>query len=224
MSGFNSIAGLAAPLNAANIDTDQMIPGRFLMKPRDFDYGSLLFHDLRFGARRDPNFVLNQPRYEKAEILIGGENFGCGSAREQAAYALLQYGIKAVFAPSFGDIFKRNCLNNGLLLGTIDSSAAAALCEAIRSRQGAHLSIDLSTQTIATEDGLVVQFGISDGDKRKLISGLDDVDLTRSQQPEIDAFENRLSSDPSWLVKPLGWDALRDLRAGTAKTDGESNV
>jgi 3-isopropylmalate/(R)-2-methylmalate dehydratase small subunit len=224
MGTFHNFSGLAAPLDLPNVDTDQMVPGRFLMKPRDYDYGSLLFHDLRVGARRDPNFVLNQSRYEKSEILIGGENFGCGSAREQAAYALIQFGIRAVFAPSFGDIFRRNCLNNGLLIGIVESSDAVALCETIRSHQGAHLAVDLAAQTITTDGGAVMRFRIDNGDKQKLLSGLDDVDLTLARQSEIDAFERKYMAGPNWLRMPLGQAALRNVEDNPAMGDGVPNA
>jgi 3-isopropylmalate/(R)-2-methylmalate dehydratase small subunit len=211
MSFVEKFSGLAAPLELANVDTDQMVPGRFLMKPRDFDYGSLLFHDLRFGKRRDPQFVLNQPRYEKTEILVSGENFGCGSAREQAAYALMEYGIRAVFATSFGNIFRRNCINNGLLLGTIAPGDVRKLCETISSRQGARLIIDAVAQTITDDDGDIVRFEIDRNDKQKLLGGIDEVDATLARQADIDGFERAHLAKVDWLYGPLGQDALKKL-------------
>jgi 3-isopropylmalate/(R)-2-methylmalate dehydratase small subunit len=168
--------------------------------------------------------VLNQARYEKAEILIGGDNFGCGSAREQAAYALIQYGIRAVFAPSFGDIFRRNCLNNGLLIGIIEARDAAMLDRAIRSEQGAHLAVDLIAQTVTMDDGSVINFRIGNGEKQKLLSGLDDVDLTLAERSKIDAFETRHMASSHWLNKPLGWSALRNVEEDAATRNGDSHA
>jgi 3-isopropylmalate/(R)-2-methylmalate dehydratase small subunit len=224
MGPFCNFTGLAAPLDVANIDTDQMVPGRFHINPPDYDYGALLFHDLRLGRNRDLGFALCQTRYDKSEILIGGENFGCGSAREQAAYALIQFGIKAVFAPSFGDIFRRNCVNNGLLLGIIDASAAVALCEAIRTHQGEQFSVDLEAQTVTTDDGTAVQFSIDADEKKKLLDGFDEVDRTLARRSEIDVFEANYMAAMGWLNKPLGWSASKHDKDEPTIKSGDSNV
>jgi 3-isopropylmalate/(R)-2-methylmalate dehydratase small subunit len=206
MPVFQNFTGLAVPLDRANVDTDQMVPSRFLMKPRDYDYGSLLFCDLLRGPRRDPEFPLNLERYSNPQVIVAGHNFGCGSAREQAAYALCDYGFRAVFGPSFGDIFRRNCLRNGLLVGVISAQDSASLRHTLRETPGAQLAINLQQQTITDPAGRVYRFQIDINDKYRLREEKDDIARTLEQETVIAAFERTLAAAVPWLHHTLHSD------------------
>ncbi|MFN7086701.1 MAG: 3-isopropylmalate dehydratase small subunit [Burkholderiales bacterium] len=202
MTPFTKLTAIAAPLALANIDTDKIIPARFLRRPRDPGYDPYLFYDLRFDGegREKPDFVLNQPPYRGAGILVAGANFGCGSSREGAVYALLDYGIRAVIAPSFGDIHYANELQNGMLPAILPEAVVARLCQQLRERPGAKLTIDLATQTVTGPDGAVHAFDIDPAAREKLLQGLDDIGLVMQHVAAIEAFEKRRHAALPWLA------------------------
>src|ERR1700719_3090530 len=162
MEKFRKIDAPAVPLAAPNVDADQIVPARFLRKPRRLGYGGFLFHDLRFGddGSEKPQFILTQPAYRAARVLVGERNFGCGSSREHAVYALWDYGFRAVIAPSFGDIFFGNSFMNGLLLIVLPEADVAALIAALAAKPGAHMQVDLAGQTVTGADGKAYRFDI----------------------------------------------------------------
>ncbi len=201
MRKFTSLTAVAAPIDAINLDTDQLIPARFIRKPRDDDYHVYLFHDLRFddsGAER-PEFVLNRAPYRDARILVGARNFGCGSSREAAVFALDANDFRAVVAPSFGDIFFNNCFKNGLLPVVLDEAVVDRLRAGLRDAPGARLTIDLETQTVTGPDGARHPFDVDPFRKHCLVNGLDDIALTLEHEAEIDAFEADYRREMSWL-------------------------
>jgi len=200
---FTRLAAVAAPIDLANVDTDRIIPARFLRKPRGTEgYARFLFHDERFdadGSERS-DFVLNRLPYREARILVVAENFGCGSSREAAVWALDAYGIRAVIAPSLGDIFSQNCYKNGLLPILLPADVAAGLRHEIHARPGLTLTIDLESQTVTTPDGAVRRFEVDPFRKEMLLTGRDEIELTLAYKAEIGAFEARLARDVPWLV------------------------
>jgi 3-isopropylmalate dehydratase small subunit len=200
MQPFTHLTGVAAPLPTANVDTDQIIPKQFLKTVERDGLGRGLFYDLRFdgdGRPRD-GFVLNQPAFRGAQVLIAGENFGCGSSREHAPWALLDFGIRCVIAPSFADIFYENCFNNGLLPLVLPAEAVAALQD--EARGGNHVfSVDLPSQTVTAPSGERHRFEIDPGRKRKLMEGLDAVGETLRREPDISAFEAHEALARPWL-------------------------
>jgi 3-isopropylmalate/(R)-2-methylmalate dehydratase small subunit len=187
MQPFDSLEADVCPLALSNIDTDQLIPARFMKSPRSEGYGRFLLHDLRFDEAGEPRpeFPLNDPRHAAAGIVIARRNFGCGSSREAAVYALVDYGIRCVIAPSFGDIFAANAVNNGLLPARIEEAAAERLLA--RLAGGGRLRIDLAAAT-ATVGDEVIPFDIDPVWRLKLLNGWDDIDMTRSYADAIDAF------------------------------------
>jgi 3-isopropylmalate/(R)-2-methylmalate dehydratase small subunit len=192
MEPISRFEGLAAPLALDNVDTDQIIPARFLRKPRDADYQRWLFHDLRFapdGSPR-PEFVLNRPPFDSATILIAGRNFGVGSSREAAVYALQAFGIRAVIAESFGDIHYSNALKNGLLPIRLPPERVRALREAAEGGQ-LRLAVDLERSVVVSPDGTEDAFAIPAFARDCLLRGLDEIGLTLTHLPEIEAFEAR---------------------------------
>jgi 3-isopropylmalate/(R)-2-methylmalate dehydratase small subunit len=193
MEPFRPLDAIAAPMAVANIDTDQILPARFLPKLRAEGLGPCLFRDLRFegdGSER-PDFILNRPPYREATILVTGRNFGCGSSREAAVYALYDYGLRAVVAPSFGDIFHANCLKNGLLPVALPDDTVTELLTAVEEWPGARLRIDLADQTLTAPDGETHAFAIDGMRKHMLLNGIDEIDYTLGLAAEIDAFERR---------------------------------
>jgi 3-isopropylmalate/(R)-2-methylmalate dehydratase small subunit len=188
MKAFKSFTGLVAPLDRPNVDTDQIIPKQFLKAVVRSGLAKGLFFDWR--NQPDSQFVLNQPRFEKAEILVARANFGCGSSREHAVWALADFGFRAVIAPSFADIFKNNCLKNGILTIILKPEETDAIFDAIKQRQDYHLAIDLPAQTVADEFGWSAHFDIDPFPKRCLIEGLDDIALTLLQDEKIKAHES----------------------------------
>jgi 3-isopropylmalate/(R)-2-methylmalate dehydratase small subunit len=184
---------LAVPMPATNIDTDQILPARFLSKLRSEGLGPCLFRDLRFGADNTerPDFVLNRRHYRDARILIAGRNFGCGSSREAAVYALYDGGFRAIIAASFGDIFHANCLKNGLLPVVLPESVIRELLTAATKSPGLHLTVDLESQTVATPDGKAHRFEIDGMRKRMLLQGVDEIDYTLGLTAKIEEFERR---------------------------------
>ena len=202
MTPFAKLTAVAAPLDAANVDTDQIIPARFLHKPRGPEFGRLAFHDLRFGAEgsEKPGFVLNQAAYRGAKILVAGANFGCGSSREAAVYVLWDFGIRAVVAPSFGDIHYGNELQNGMLPVVLPDEACRALRRQLRDSPGAQLSIDLEAQTVTGPDGAAHRFAIDPSQRERLLKGLDEAGLILQHIGEIEAFEARQRAETPWLA------------------------
>ena len=191
MEAFRKLTATAAPIQIANIDTDQIIPARFLKTPRSTDHGQFLFHDMRRG--RDGNlsedFILNQKEFKASGILVADNNFGCGSSRESAVYALHDAGIKCVIAPSFGDIFYTNSLKNGLLPIKLDRSIVQAIWKALASANSSEVEVDLESQTIHLLDGSTYGFEIDPFRKQCLLEGLDDIDLTLKHQESIEQHE-----------------------------------
>jgi 3-isopropylmalate/(R)-2-methylmalate dehydratase small subunit len=201
MDPFVRLSAVAAPIDLPNVDTDRIIPARFLRRPRESGYGPLLFHDVRFagdGSER-PEFVLNRPGYRDARILVTAENFGCGSSREMAVWALLDYGIRVVVGPSFGDIFFENCFKNGALAIVLPGDVAASLRRALAERPGTILTVDLESQAITGPDGVRIRFEVDPFRKCGLLSGQDEVALTLEHLPAIEAFETRRRAELPWL-------------------------
>jgi 3-isopropylmalate dehydratase small subunit len=201
MEPFRRLEGRAAPLALANIDTDQIIPARFLKTVERAGLGKGLFAGLRYGAGGEerPDFVLNQPAYRNTQILVAGDNFGCGSSREHAPWALVDYGIRCVIAPSFADIFFNNSTNNGLLLITLPPAEVEALMD--EARGGNHVfAVDLEAQTVTAPSGSVHRFDIDPGRKKKLLLGLDPIGETLQHAPDIDAFEARAKLREPWAA------------------------
>jgi 3-isopropylmalate/(R)-2-methylmalate dehydratase small subunit len=201
MKPFTTLTAIAAPLDMANIDTDKIIPARYLRKPREPGYDPYLFYDLRFDAegRERPDFVLNQAAYHKVGILVAGANFGCGSSREGAVYAMLDHGIRSVIAPSFGDIHYANQLQNGMLPVILPEQVCSRLCEQLRATPGAEITVDLKSQTVTAPDRAVHRFEIDPVYRERLLQGLDEVGLVMQYLPQIEAFEQRHYGEMPWL-------------------------
>ena len=202
MRPFDKLTGPAAPLPIANLDTDQLIPKQFLKTVTRKGLAKGLFYDFRFDfdGTPKPDFVLNQPAYQGVNILICGDNFGCGSSREHAPWALLDYGVRCVIAPSFGDIFYNNCFENGLLPIRLPAEEVHALMD--EARGGNHrFSVDLEAQTVTSPSGKVFQFDIHPGRKEKLLGGLDSIGDTLQQAPAIDSYETARARQTPWLEK-----------------------
>lgn len=191
MTPFKNFAGLVAPLDRANVDTDQIIPKQFLKAVVRSGLGRGLFFDWRLqpDGKENPDFVLNHPQYKGAEILVARANFGSGSSREHAVWALQDFGFKGVIAPSFADIFKNNCAKNGLLTIVLKPDEVDAIFAAVGKHRGYKLAVDLNTQTIADEFGWSARFEIAPFAKKCLVEGLDDVALTLAHDQEIAAYE-----------------------------------
>jgi 3-isopropylmalate/(R)-2-methylmalate dehydratase small subunit len=201
MEAFQRLDAVAAPMPVPNVDTDQVIPARFLRKPRKDGYGQYLFHDLRFddGGREKPEFVLNRAAYRGARILVADKNFGCGSSREHAVYALWDYGFRAVIAPSFGDIFYENSFKNGFLPIVLPVEATAALCRALEEKPGVRMQVDLAPQEVIGADGTRHRFDIDAFRKECLLRGIDELDFTLSHRAEIEAFERQQAQTAPWI-------------------------
>jgi 3-isopropylmalate/(R)-2-methylmalate dehydratase small subunit len=201
MQPFIRLTAVAAPLEMANIDTDQIIPARYLSKPRGPGYERWAFHDMRYepDGRENSGFILNQAPYRGAQILVTGPNFGCGSSREAAVYALLANGIRSVIAPSFGDIHYGNQLQNGMLPVTLPEETCQVLRRQLRDAPGAKISIDLGTQTVTGPDGGTYCFDIDENHKERLLQGLDDIGLVMKNINEIESFERQHHRELPWL-------------------------
>lgn len=193
MKAFRQHTGNVVPLDRANVDTDQIIPKQFLKRIERTGFGEFLFYDWRFkpGGELDESFVLNEPRYRDATILIAGKNFGCGSSREHAPWALDDYGFRAIIAPSFADIFANNCMKNGLLPIVLPECEVAGIMERARSEDGYQLTVDLEQRLVTDRNGLSVSFVIDDFQQHCLLEGLDDIGLTLQYEADIAAFEAR---------------------------------
>jgi 3-isopropylmalate/(R)-2-methylmalate dehydratase small subunit len=210
MEKFVRSEGLVAPMDRANVDTDAIIPKQYLKSIKRTGYGPNLFDEWRYldhgepgmdhsKRRLNPEFVLNQPRYRGATVLLARENFGCGSSREHAPWALLQYGFQAVIAPSFADIFYNNSLKNGLLLIRLDAQSVDRLFKEAAGAAGYRLAVDLEAQTVTTPGGERFKFDIDPFTKHRLMNGLDEIGLTLEHADKIRAFEARQRSRQPWL-------------------------
>ncbi len=201
MNKFTTLTGVAAPLKITNVDTDMIIPKQYLKTIKRTGLGAGLFSELRFNAdgSENPDFVLNKPAYRKAEILVAEDNFGCGSSREHAPWALLDYGIRCVISTSFADIFYNNCFQNGVLPAKVSKEDLAKLMDDAERGANATLTVDLEKQEIYGPDGGVVKFEIDPFRKQCLLEGLDDIGLTMKKQPKIDGFEKTLAADRPWM-------------------------
>ena len=200
MDKFNKLTGVAAPLPLINVDTDMIIPARFLKTIKRTGLGANLFDTMRFdeNGEEKPDFVLNKPAYRSTEILVTGKNFGCGSSREHAPWALLDFGIRCVIAPDFADIFYSNSSKNGMLLIKLPQEQVDVLMEAAESGANARLSIDLETQEVSTPDGEVIKFEFDAFKKHCLLNGLDDIGLTMQKEDKIAAFEEKQKVAQPW--------------------------
>lgn len=201
MQKFTELTGIAAPLPLINVDTDKIIPGPYLKTIERTGLGKVLFEELRYLAdgAENPDFVLNKPTYRQATILIAGENFGCGSSREHAPWALLDFGIRCIIAPSFADIFYNNCFKNGMLPIKLPQPVIDELMNEAIKGANARFSINLEAQTIMTPDGREISFEVEEFRKHCLLNGLSDVGLTLQKESAITDFESRHRKDQSWL-------------------------
>ena len=201
MQKFDKLSGIAAPMDILNIDTDMIIPKQFLKTIKRSGLGVNLFHEMRYDdAGNDrPDFVLNNSAYKDAKIIVAGDNFGCGSSREHAPWALLDYGIRCVISTSFADIFFNNCFKNGILPIKVTPEQRDALMADANDSENLHLSIDLVNQTISRPNGASISFDVEPFRKQCLLDGLDDIGLTLEKNAEIDAFESNRDSNRPWL-------------------------
>jgi 3-isopropylmalate/(R)-2-methylmalate dehydratase small subunit len=193
MQAFKKHRGLVVPLDRVNVDTDQIIPKQFLKRIERTGFGEFLFYDWRFAVngKKVDDFVLHHPRYQDATILIAGKNFGCGSSREHAVWALADYGFRAVIAPSFADIFANNSLKNGLLTVRLNEDEVAELMRRANEPARCHLTVDLETMRVEDERGFSAEFAIDDFSRHCLLNGLDDIGLTLQHDAEITAYESK---------------------------------
>ncbi len=201
MEKFTSLTGVAAPLNIRNVDTDMIIPKQFLKTIKRTGLGKSLFFEMRYdddGAEID-TFVLNQPQYRGAQILVAGDNFGCGSSREHAPWALLDFGIRCVISTSFADIFYNNCFKNGILPITVGQADLDKLMDDAERGANATLTVDLESQTIKGPDGGTIAFEVDAFRKHCLLNGLDDIGLTMEKAASIDDFEAKRAAQTPWL-------------------------
>jgi len=193
MKPLRTHRGIAAPLHRINVDTDQIIPKQFLKRVERTGYENFLFFDWRFrpDGSEEPSFVLNHPKYRHSSILIGGRNFGCGSSREHAPWALNDYGFRVVIAPSFADIFFNNCSKNGLLTVILSEEQVAELVRRVQENPGMELTVDLEKQTVTDGRGFEARFEIDSFKRHCLLHGLDDISLTLEHEADIEAFEKK---------------------------------
>src|SRR6202051_2309974 len=201
MDKFTTLTGVAAPLPIHNLDTDKIFPAIYLKTIKRTGLAQFLFQEIRFkpDGSENPDFVLNQAPYRKAQILIGAENFGCGSSREHAPWALYDYGIRCVIAPSFADIFYNNCFNNGILPATLPAAVVKDLLQESTAREGYQLNVDLATQKVTTTDGREFSFVIDSFKKESLLQGLDNIGWTLSHGDDIANYESRRKQEAPWL-------------------------
>ncbi|MBI3044633.1 MAG: 3-isopropylmalate dehydratase small subunit [Betaproteobacteria bacterium] len=200
MPPFTTLTAIAAPMGEPNVDTNQLCPTRFNKVPRGPKHAQILFHDLRFNAEgSEKDFVLNREPYRTAGIIVGDRNFGCGSAREYAVWALYEFGIRCVIASSFGDIFVNNCYKNGLLPVVLPHESVLAIRRQLRERVGATLSVDLAAQTVTDVAGSVHRFEIHPVRRKCLLEGLDDIARTEQYRERLETFETGYLRQRSWL-------------------------
>jgi 3-isopropylmalate/(R)-2-methylmalate dehydratase small subunit len=193
MTPFRRLTGIVAPLDRTNVDTDQIIPKQFLKRIERTGFGEFLFYDWRYNQDGELNetFILNQPRYQGATILVTGRNFGCGSSREHAPWALLDYGFQAIIAPSFADIFTTNCLKNGILPVTLSEPNVATILQRVLTEPNYRATVDLEQRLVLDDSDFRASFEISDFNRARLLEGLDDIGLTLKYEPQIAAYEQR---------------------------------
>ena len=198
MEKFDKLTGIAAPLDIINVDTDMIIPKQFLKTIQRSGLGKNLFDEMRYtpDGEEIADFVLNQPAYREAQILVAGDNFGCGSSREHAPWALLDFGIRCIIAPSFADIFYNNCFKNGILPIVLPQADVDKLMDDAKRGANATLSVDLDAQTIQGPDGGTIPFEVDAFRKTCLMEGLDDIGLTLQKGAAIDEYEAKLASEP----------------------------
>ena len=201
MEKFTKLRGVAAPFNMINIDTDKILPKQFLKTIKRSGLGKHLFTELRYmdDGSENPEFVLNKPSYRDSNIIVAGDNFGCGSSREHAPWALLDYGIKCVISTSFADIFYNNCFKNGILPIVVNKRQLSQLMEDADKGANSVLDIDLESQEITRPDGEKVYFEIDEFRKHCLVNGLDDIGLTMEKEKNIDNFEKRRAAEQPWV-------------------------
>ena len=203
MQNFTKLTGVAAPMDAINVDTDQIIPKLHLRTIKRTGLGKVLFDELRFNpdGTEKPEFVLNRPPYRDAEILVAGDNFGCGSSREHAPWALLDFGIRCIVSTSFADIFYNNCFKNGILPITVSADELQALMADASDRENPVLTVDLEAQEITRPNGATVRFEIDEFRRECLLEGLDDIGLTMQKVAMIDEFEKAQRQRQPWLYR-----------------------
>jgi 3-isopropylmalate/(R)-2-methylmalate dehydratase small subunit len=201
MQPFTKLTSTPAPMKVMNVDTDMIIPKQFLKTIKRTGLGKSLFFEMRYkeDGTENPDFVLNKPAYRKSEILIAGDNFGCGSSREHAPWALLDFGIRCVISTSFADIFYNNCFKNGILPITVSPEDLDKLFDDADRGSNATLTVDLEAQEIRGPDGGVVKFEIDPFRKKCLLEGLDDIGLTMEKAPKINTYEAKAKTDRPWL-------------------------
>jgi len=204
MEPIKKHTGIAAPLDRANVDTDAIIPKQFLRKTERHGFGQHLFHEWRYldfeGTRENADFVLNQAAFRSATILLARDNFGCGSSREHAPWALSDFGFRAIIAPSFADIFYSNALKNGILLIQLSPEIMQRLFQQVQSSPGTKLTVDLENQKVGTPDGSLYPFDIHPFARHCLLNGLDQIDWTLQYQAQITAYEQKIQSEQPWLA------------------------
>ncbi|TXH37519.1 MAG: 3-isopropylmalate dehydratase small subunit [Rhodospirillaceae bacterium] len=201
MQKFNVLTGVAAPLPMINVDTDMIIPKQFLKTIKRTGLGKNLFDEMRYtpDGKEIPDFVLNKPAYRKAEILVAGDNFGCGSSREHAPWALLDFGIRCIIAPSFADIFYNNCFKNGILPIKLPQEEVDKLMDDANRGANAVITVDLEKQELRGPDGGVIHFDVDPFRKHCLLNGLDDIGLTMQKAPDIASYESKNKLSQPWL-------------------------
>jgi len=201
MDKFETLTGIAAPMPLVNIDTDMIIPKQFLKTIKRSGLGVNLFDEMRYDAdgKEIPGFVLNQPQYRASEILVAGDNFGCGSSREHAPWAIKDFGIRAVISTSFADIFYNNCFKNGILPISLPQEQVEALMKDAEKGANARMTVDLEAQTVTSSDGEVFAFEIDPFRRHCLLHGLDDIGLTMEKAAKIDSFEAELGTQRPWV-------------------------
>jgi len=201
MKKFEKMTAIAAPMPLINIDTDMIIPKQFLKTIKRSGLGVSAFHEMRYqmDGTENPDFVLNQDAYRNANILVAGDNFGCGSSREHAPWALLDFGVRCVISTSFADIFYNNCFKNGILPVIVTDKELNVLMQDAEKGSNARMVIDLESQLIETSDGKVINFDVDQHRKHCLINGLDDIGLTMEKAASIDMFEKHMATNAPWV-------------------------
>ena len=201
MDKFTTLTGVAAPMPLVNIDTDMIIPKQFLKTIARTGLGKNLFDEMRYDQNGNEikDFVLNQPAYRQAEILVAGDNFGCGSSREHAPWALLDFGVRCVISTSFADIFYNNCFKNGILPIVLPKQAVDALMDDARKGANARITVDLEAQTVTSSDGHTYSFEVDAFKKHCLLNGLDDIGLTLEKAKDIDTYEAKMATLHPWI-------------------------
>jgi len=205
MDAFTKLKGLVAPLDRVNVDTDQIIPKQYLKTIKRSGLREGLFSDWRYGAngKGDRSFFLNQERYQGANILLARDNFGCGSSREHAPWALMDYGFRCIIAPSYADIFFNNCFKNGMLPVVLKGDEVAQLFKEVEAQPGYQVTVDLAAQTVTTPSGTAFRFDIDAFRKDCLLKGLDEIGLTLEHEKDITAYERRRKQEAPWLFTDL---------------------